>query len=163
MLTLIAAQDLNGAIGRGNTIPWHIPEDFAFFKRETTGGAIVMGRKTWESLPKRPLPNRLNIVISRASGDDRQGAIFTTFDNALSVARTAGYQRVYCIGGGEIYRQMMPLADRILLSTVETRVEGADTFFPALNPVDWMVTDSRVLRPEDPICRLTEYRRIAAS
>lgn len=162
MLTLIAARDLQGAIGRGNTIPWHVPEDFAFFKRETTGGAVVMGRRTWDSLPKRPLPGRLNIVVSRSPRPAGQDVAFAALEDAVRVAHAAGYGRIYCIGGAEIYRQMLPSADRILLSTVELRVEGADAFFPALDMSQWLAARQQVLRAADPVCTMTEYRRIAA-
>ncbi|MBU3031194.1 dihydrofolate reductase [Paracoccus marinaquae] len=162
MLTLIAAQDLAGAIGRDNTIPWHVPEDFAFFRRETTGGAVIMGRKTWDSLPRRPLPNRLNIVISRQKRPPADGVVFTGFDEAVGLARAAGNDRIYCIGGGDIYRQMLPQADRILLSTVGLRIDGADTFFPQIAPTEWRETDRQTLREADPTCILTEYRRIPA-
>lgn len=159
MLTLIAAQDLQGAIGHRNTIPWHVPEDFAFFKRETTGGAVIMGRKTWDSLPKKPLPNRLNIVVTHRLLNTEDGAIFTTFENSIHAARDAGYDRIYCIGGAEIYRQMMPFADRILLSTVEMSADSADTYFPDFDPSDWDISDTMLLRSSPPACSVTEYLR----
>ncbi|MCF3973429.1 dihydrofolate reductase [Paracoccus salsus] len=158
-LTLIAAQDLNRAIGRENTIPWHVPEDFAFFKQETTGGAVLMGRKTWDSLPRKPLPGRLNVVMTRQPRTPQPGTVFCSLDDAVGVAREAGYQRIYCIGGSQIYGQMLPMADRILLSTVETRVENPDAFFPLLDPDAWDIVDERLLRASHPICRLTEFRR----
>lgn len=158
-LTLIAAQDRNGAIGHRNAIPWHIPEDLAFFKRETTGDAVIMGRKTWDSLPRKPLPGRLNIVITRSPACYEGEAIFTSLDRAVETARQAGYDRLYCIGGAEIYRQMMPLADRILLTTVEITAEAADTFFPAIDPAEWRIVDTRILRSTPPACSVSEYVR----
>lgn len=163
MLTLIAARDRNGAIGRANTIPWHVPEDFAFFKRETTGGAIIMGRRTWDSLPRRPLPDRLNIVVSRQVRGMSDGAVFTDLDQALPLARDHGHDRIYCIGGAEIYRQMMAMADRVLLSTVDLRITDADAFFPPLAPAEWDLTSRRHLRTEAPSCIVEEYRRASAA
>lgn len=159
MLTLIAARDRNGAIGRANTIPWHVPEDFAFFKRETTGGAVIMGRKTWDSLPRKPLPGRLNIVISRQAASSTDGVIRTTFDNAIPQAEALGYARIYCIGGAEIYRQMLGMAGRVLLSTVDLHIDDADAFFPDLDPAQWRLVATTTLRASDPECRVSEYLR----
>lgn len=164
MLTLIAARDRAGAIGRGNTIPWHVPEDFAFFKRETLGGAVIMGRKTWDSLPRRPLPGRLNIVVTRHPPAEtaEPEVIFTGLDDAIGAARARGHKRIYCIGGAEIYRQMLSAADRVLLSTVEVDVAEADAFFPALDPEAWAPARHEVLRAADPRCVMTEYLRRGA-
>lgn len=162
MLTLIAAQDLAGAIGRANAIPWHVPEDFAFFKRETTGGAVIMGRKTWDSLPRKPLPDRLNIVVTREMRENDGPVLFTGLESAIPRARAAGYDRIYCIGGGEIYRLMLPMAERILLSTVSVRIDDADTFFPRLDPEEWHETGREILRAADPTCIVTCYRRRTA-
>lgn len=161
MLTLIAARDRAGAIGRGNTIPWHVPEDFAFFKRETLGGAIIMGRKTWDSLPRRPLPGRLNIVVTRHPPAEAAGpeVIFTGLDEAIAAARARGHARIYGIGGAEIYRQMLPASDRVLLSTVEVEVADADAFFPPLDPETWAPARHEVLREAGPRCVMTEYLR----
>lgn len=160
LLTLIAAQDRNGAIGRDNTIPWHVPEDFAFFKQVTSGSAIIMGRKTWDSLPRKPLPNRLNIVVSRTRTEPVPGQVLLKLDEALDYARSHGHDEVFCIGGAQIYRQMMPLADRILLSTVDTDIADADAFFPAMSPTEWRSGETRILRHADPHCAVTEYRRV---
>lgn len=160
MLTLIAAHDLNGAIGRDGDIPWHVPEDFAFFKRETTGGAVIMGRKTWDSLPKRPLPGRMNIVVTRSGYRAGPEAVFCDLDQAVPLAIEAGHDRLFCIGGAEIYRKMLDKADRLLLSTVHVTVPDADTYFPQIDPQAWRQVGGCVLRAADPHCTLTEYRRI---
>ena len=97
MLTLIVARARNGAIGKDGTLPWHIPEDLKFFKRETLGGAIIMGRRTWESLPFRPLKDRLNLVVT--STLDLPGHTVPDLDTAIETARAAGYARIYGIGG----------------------------------------------------------------
>lgn len=159
MLTLIAARDRKGAIGRNNTIPWHVPEDFAFFKRETSGCAIIMGRKTWDSLPRKPLPNRLNIVVTRQMQDPAPNTLFLDLEQAIPQAKSAGHDHIFCIGGEQIYRQMLPLADRILLSTVETDIPDADAFFPEFSASEWRAVQTQILREADPRCSVTEYHR----
>ncbi|WP_425072979.1 dihydrofolate reductase [Sagittula sp. S175] len=128
MITLIAAHDRNRAIGKDGGIPWHIPEDLALFKRETLGGAIIMGRKTWASLPFKPLKDRLNIVVSR--DNTLHDHVVPSVQDAITLARAQGYFRIYGIGGQGIYEAMLPLADRLLLTHVDTEVEGADAWFP---------------------------------
>ncbi len=128
MITLIAAHDRNRAIGKDGDIPWHIPEDLAMFKRETLGGALIMGRRTWESLPFKPLKNRLNIVVSRDTSLHEH--VVASVEDAIALARSEGYFRVYGIGGQSIYEAMLPLADRLLITEVDLEVEGADTWFP---------------------------------
>lgn len=135
MLTLIAARARNGAIGKNGEIPWHIPEDLAFFKRETLGGAIVMGRRTWESLPYKPLKDRLNLVVT--STLDLPGHAVPDLDTAIQTAQDAGYSRIYGIGGERIYRELLPRADRLLITEVDTVVEDADAFFPAFDAGEW--------------------------
>jgi dihydrofolate reductase len=135
MITLIVARDRNGAIGRDGGIPWHLPGDLKMFQRETTGGALIMGRATWESLPVKPLKNRLNIVVSRDCSltDHVVGSV----EEAIALAHAEGYFRLYGIGGAGIYRKMLPLAHRLLLTEVDCAVEGADTWFPEVNEADW--------------------------
>lgn len=157
MLTLIAARDRNGAIGKDNDIPWRAPEDLAFFQRETTGGAVVMGRRTWESLPFKPLKNRLNLVVSSDPGAADQ--VFPSPDAAVDHAHGAGYRRVYGIGGAGIYRALLPVADRLLLTEVDLAVPDADAFFPEFDVNDWHRLGSVTLRAADPGCVLVEYLR----
>lgn len=159
MLTLVVARARDGAIGKDGGIPWLAPEDLAFFQRETLGGAVIMGRRTWESLPKKPLPRRLNIVVTSqpASGGDE--ALFTSLDGAIPAARAAGHARIYSIGGAGIFRAHLPLADRLLLTEVDLAVEGADTFFPAFDPACWTLATRMDLRREAPACVLHEYLR----
>lgn len=128
MITLIAAHDRNRAIGKDGDIPWHIPEDLAMFKRETLGGAIIMGRRTWESLPFKPLPKRLNIVVTRDASVHELTA--RSVEEAVEMAYAQGYFRVYGIGGQGIYEAMLPLAHRLLITEVDLEVEGADAWFP---------------------------------
>ena len=158
MLTLIVGRDRNGVIGKDGTIPWHAPEDLAFFQRETTGGAVIMGRKTWESLPKKPLPRRLNIVVTSRPGDGSD-ALFVPLDSALDRATAAGHARIYAIGGEGIYRAFLPKADRLLITEVDVDIDGGDARFPAFDPAEWSPGLRLPLRAEAPRCTLTEYLR----
>lgn len=157
MLTLIAARDRNGAIGRNNDIPWRAPEDLAFFQRETTGGAVVMGRRTWNSLPVRPLKNRLNLVISSDPSVAEQ--VFSSPEAAVDHAYRSGHRRVYGIGGAGVYGALLPMADRLLLTEVDLAVAEADAFFPGIVAGDWTCLGSLRLRLADPACDLFEYLR----
>ncbi|WP_293573453.1 dihydrofolate reductase [Phaeobacter sp.] len=157
MITLIVARDRNGAIGKDNTIPWHAPEDLKAFQRETLGGAIIMGRNTWDSLPFKPLKNRLNIVVS--SRPDAADLVRPSLDAAIAEARAQGYLRIYGIGGAGIYRGMMEMADRLMITEVATEVEGADTHFPQIDPSVWQPIAEHQLRDAAPACRLVEYLR----
>ncbi|MDG1738574.1 MAG: dihydrofolate reductase [Paracoccaceae bacterium] len=157
MLTLIVARARNGAIGKGNDIPWHAPEDLKMFQRETTGGAVIMGRKTWESLPFKPLKNRLNVVVSRDKGLTENVA--SSVEDAISICQSAGYHRVYGIGGETIYRDLLPFADRLLLTEVDLAIEGADAFFPAFDEAAWHEISHTDVRAADPCCSLRELIR----
>ena len=159
MITLIAARARNGAIGKDNTIPWHAPEDLKFFQRETLGGAIIMGRNTWESLPFKPLKSRLNLVVtSKGCGAEHE---FTTLDAAIAFAKSQGYARIYGIGGNLIYKTLLPMADRMLLTEVDLQVKDADTFFPAFEASEWTRNGSTEIRTEAPKCVVDEYLRVA--
>lgn len=159
MLSLIVARARNGAIGKDNTIPWHAPEDLAAFQRETLGGAVIMGRRTWDSLPRRPLPRRLNIVVTSGAQGPQDGVIFCTLEQALPAAHAAGYLRTYAIGGAGIYAAFLPLADRMLMTEVALDLPDADTFFPAFDPTEWQLNAQLDLRAQDPACVLHEYLR----
>jgi len=135
MITLIVARDQNGAIGKDGDIPWHLPGDLKMFQRETTGGALIMGRATWGSLPVKPLKGRLNIVVSRDTSLAEH--VVGSVADAIALARSEGYFRIYGIGGAGIYSEMLPLSDRLLLTEVECAVDGADTHFPEIDESDW--------------------------
>lgn len=129
-LSLIAGVARNGGIGRANDLLWRLPEDMARFKALTLGHPVIMGRKTWESLPAkfRPLPGRRNIVLSRDSGLQFAGAeVFGTLDQALAACVDAA--QVFVIGGAQIYAEAMPFADRLELTEIDADFE-ADVFFP---------------------------------
>ena len=132
-LNLIYARARNGVIGRDNTLPWHLPEDLAHFKRQTLGCPVIMGRKTWDSLPPkfRPLPGRPNIVISRDPTWHADGAhSATTLQSAL--AWCADHPEVWVIGGAQIYALALPLAQRVVVTEIDADFEG-DAFAPALD------------------------------
>lgn len=130
-LALIAAVARNGAIGKDNALPWRLPADLQRFRRETMGCPVVMGRKTWDSLPAafKPLPGRRNLVVTRNSAWRADGAeALPSLEAAL--ARVADAERVCVIGGGELYALALPHADELLLTEVDLEVAG-DAFFPA--------------------------------
>lgn len=135
MLSLIVARARNGAIGKDNEIPWYLPEDLKLFQRETLGGAIIMGRKTWDSLPYKPLKNRLNIVVSRDPAITEH--VFTDPQDAVQAAYSQGRRRVYGIGGQRIYGALLPVANRLLITEVDIDIQEPDAFFPDFNEGQW--------------------------
>lgn len=157
MITLIVARARNGAIGRDGTMPWHLPEDLKFFQRETMGGALIMGRHTWGSLPVKPLANRPNIVVS--SHTEIAELVVPSVTAAVDLAVRQGYQRIYGIGGARIYEEMLPLAHRLLISEVNIEVHDADTFFPHVDMDIWNAINKRPLRTAGPACCMHEYVR----
>lgn len=157
MLSLIVARARGGAIGRDGDIPWRAPEDLKMFQRETLGGALVMGRRTWESLPVKPLKNRMNLVVSRDKGLTEHVA--GSVEDALWMAREAGYSRLYGIGGAGVYEALLPLADRLVVTEVALDVPGADAFFPAFDEAEWREVSRTPLRAADPACTLRELLR----
>lgn len=131
MISIIAAIGKNRELGRGNKLLWHISEDLKRFRELTKGHAVIMGRKTFESLGK-PLPNRLNIVVSRnceLKSDNPQVKYFSSLQKAVDEGKKFGGE-VFIIGGGEIYRQGLPLADKLYLTLVDADCPEADTYFP---------------------------------
>lgn len=139
-LALIAAQARNRVIGLDNRMPWHLPADLKHFKARTLGKPIIMGRKTWDSLG-RPLPGRLNIVISRQPGLQLEGAeVFGSLEAALQRAdqwaREQGVDELMLIGGAQLYEQALPLAERLYLTRIELDPPG-DAFFPVFDEAVW--------------------------
>ena len=136
---MIFARAANGVIGRDNTIPWRLPEDMARLKRLTTGWPVIMGRKTWDSLPPkfRPLPGRANIVITRQADWKEDGAeTAASLPDALALC--AASEEVWILGGAQIYAQAMPLVNRIEVTEIDENIEG-DAFAPTLGP-EWRQT-----------------------
>lgn len=141
MITLIAAVAENNAIGKGDQLLWHLPEDFKHFKRLTTGHCIIMGRKTFETFPK-PLPNRIHIVITHQKGYTKEGAVVvSSVEEAIEKALVID-PNPYVIGGGEIYAQALPFADVIELTRVHHTFAEADVFFPEFNREEWELVAS---------------------
>lgn len=143
-VALIAAVGANGVIGNGNSIPWRLPSDFAFFKRMTMGKPLIMGRKTFESIGK-PLPGRTNIVVTRQSGYQPDGVLVidsleAALVHAQAIAAADGASEVMVGGGGDIYRAAMPLADRLYITHVDASPEG-DATFPRIDPAVWTVVE----------------------
>ena len=134
MITIIAAAGSNNELGKDNDLVWHLPKDFKRFKKLTTGHHIIMGRKTFQSFPK-PLPNRVHIVITRNTDYHPEGAIIVhSMTEALELAKNDS--QIFIIGGGEIYKLGMKIADKIELTRVNSSFE-ADTFFPEIPSDDW--------------------------
>lgn len=133
-LNMIYASANNGVIGHNNQLPWHLPEDMARFKQLTTGWPVIMGRKTWDSLPSRfrPLPGRTNIVVTRQPGWQASGAsVASSVEDAISQCRQV--EQAWVIGGAQIYAAAEPLADRIEVTQIAHNFEG-DAFAPPLGP-----------------------------
>jgi dihydrofolate reductase len=138
-LKLIFARARNGVIGANNTLPWHLPEDLAHFKRTTVCCPVIMGRKTWDSLPPkfRPLPGRLNVVVTRQSDWHAEGAqVAHSLEQACQLCPIDS--TAWVIGGAAIYAQALPLAQQAVVTEIETDVEG-DAFAPSLGPL-WRET-----------------------
>ena len=136
-IVMIAAVAQNRVIGKDNQLLWHLPDDFKFFKQQTTGHFIVMGRKTFESFPK-PLPNRTHLIISRKKNYTvpENYFVFDHIDKALAFCQEKKQDKIFVIGGGEIYRQLMPFATELLITEVQTTLDG-DTFFPEIDEKIW--------------------------
>ena len=138
-VSIIVAVAKNGAIGLNNELLYRLPNDLKRFKALTTGHTIIMGRKTFESLPKGALPNRRNIVLSRQEGLHYENAeCYSSIEEALMQCDCT--EDVYIIGGGELYRQTLALAKRVHLTLVDDTPTVADAFFPALIPAEWSET-----------------------
>ena len=145
-VSLIVAATRNQVIGRDNQMPWHLPADLRYFKQRTLGKPIIMGRKTWESLG-RPLPGRLNIVISRQADVELDGAeifadLATAIQRGQEWATQQGVDEVMIIGGGQLYQHALSLAQRVYFPRIALELEG-DSYFPVLGPQQWQQTDAQ--------------------
>ncbi|MBR2367108.1 MAG: dihydrofolate reductase [Alistipes sp.] len=147
MVSIIVAIARNGVIGDKNSLLWHIKEDMRFFRTTTSGHAVVMGRKTFESLGSRPLPKRTNIVITRA--DREFDGAHTAHSLEEAIAMAAGDEEIFVIGGAQIYAEALRLADRIYITYVDCDYEG-DTSFPEVDYSQWeLVASERHERGEE--------------
>jgi len=140
MLSIIVATAKNRAIGKNNQLLWHMPADLKFFRKTTSGHTVIMGRKTFESVGQ-PLPKRRNIVITRQPNYSAEGIeVAGSLEEALELCeheRTT--DEVFIVGGAEIYRQAMPLTDKMYLTIINQEFEDADTFFPEIDDNQWQL------------------------
>ena len=139
IISLIAALTENHVIGKNNDLPWHLPDDMKYFMQTTKGHVVIMGRKNYESLPPkfRPLPDRLNIVISRQKNFIAPGCtVVNSLDAAIRIAKSANEKELFIIGGAEIFELSMSIADRLYLTEINTELDG-DTYFPQVDKKNW--------------------------
>lgn len=140
IINLVVAASENNVIGKDNRLLWHLPNDMAFFKNITWGMPVIMGRKTFESMGK-PLKGRTNIVVSRNLVPVNGVVVADSLEHAISESVKTDSKECYVIGGGEIYRQALPIADRIYMTRVHAQLEG-DTQFPGLSETEWQLVHS---------------------
>lgn len=132
-ITMIWAMAENGVIGKDNTIPWRLPKDMAFFKQQTTGHTIIMGRKTWDSLNGKPLPNRKNVVLTRQNQTFSGAEVIHSVEEGVKMAEN---ETLYVIGGAAVYSAFMPYADRLIVTCIKETFEG-DTFMDKIDENQW--------------------------
>jgi dihydrofolate reductase len=158
-ISIIVAVARNGAIGMNNGLLWHIPEDFKWFKRHTTGHPVIMGRRTWMSLPVKPLPGRRNVVITDNPADCFPGT--TCVDSIeAAVGQMDTGQENFIIGGAMVYREFLPLASKVYLTVVDRDYE-ADAWFPTLDPAEWKEVFNEAHPDADPGYIFRIYERIS--
>jgi dihydrofolate reductase len=139
LISIIAALSQNHVIGRNNALPWHLPDDMKHFMQTTQGHYVIMGRKNYQSIPEkfRPLPNRVNIVVTRQRDFDAPGChVVHSLSEAISLAKAAGQKGIFLIGGSEIYQEGINLADRMFLTEIKAEIEG-DVYFPTFKKSEW--------------------------
>lgn len=144
---IVAIAD-NNAIGRDNALLWHISEDMKFFRHQTVGCPVIMGRKTFESIG-RPLPKRVNIVISRGFSTAEEVDVVGSLEAAYEVAEATNLERCYVIGGGQIYARALESVNRLVVTHVHTVIDDADTFFPAIDPEVWEIAERSEMKHDD--------------
>lgn len=143
-LSLIVAMTKNHVIGKDNQMPWHLPADLTWFRQNTTGKPVIMGRKTFQSIG-RPLPKRINIVLSRSPFEQKGIVWKDSFESAVDFVKEA--DEIMLIGGGELFKQYLPQADKLYLTEIQTELEGA-TFFPEIDWNQWHIAFEEY-RPAD--------------
>lgn len=153
---IIAALSKNRVIGRNNTIPWHYPADMKHFRRTTKGHPVVAGRKTYESFKIRPLPGRLNFILTRNPDytSDEGVIICQDLDQVVATVKERSAEKLFILGGAEIYNLALPLTDEMILTHLPIEVEG-DAYFPQWDEAEWEVAEER--REEDLV--FATYRR----
>lgn len=137
IISIIVAVASDGAIGKNNDLPWHLGGDLKRFKETTMGHTILMGRHTYQSLPKGALPGRRNVVVSKRISIVPDADVFPTVEEAVRDIRKEGETELFVIGGAALFGTMLPYADRLYLTRVETEVADADTFFPEIDFNEW--------------------------
>ena len=147
MINIIVAIDENNGIGFQGKLPWHLSEDLKFFKKTTLGTSVVMGRKTWEGLPIKPLPGRNNVILSRKS-DFRYSTIRTMNSVTQVIDYALSGNHIFVIGGAEVYKSFLPLADRLYVTKIN-KIFPCDAFFPPIYPMDWAVEEESELHYDE--------------
>lgn len=140
MISIIVAVSEDWGIGKDNELLWHISEDLKRFKRLTTGNTIIMGKKTWESLPRRPLPGRRNIVLTDDPNESIVDSV-TAYSIEDALGKCEKNEEIFIIGGGSVYRQFVPFADRLYITHVH-RKAPADIYFPEIDLNIWNITEN---------------------
>jgi len=147
MISIIVAVSDDWGIGWDNKLLWHIPEDLKRFKRLTIGRCVIMGKKTWESLPKRPLPGRKNIVLTDIP-DECIDCSVTAYSVEDALSKCDRNEEIFIIGGGSVYRQFLPVADRLYISHVHKKALS-DVFFPEIDKLQWVVVEKEEYVSDD--------------
>jgi dihydrofolate reductase len=141
-ISIIVAADLNNCIGKQNKLPWHLKSDLQYFKKLTSNHCIIMGRNTFESIG-RPLPNRVNIVLSTNKDYQQSGIVVrNSLEEAIAYCKLWNQQEIFIIGGAQIYAVAMPQVNKIYLTRVETKVEDGDAFFSAIDEKKWTLQNA---------------------
>jgi len=154
-LSIIVAVAENMAIGKDNQLLWHISDDLKRFKRITSGHPVIMGKKTWESLPFRPLPGRINIVLTDVPGEQIEGAV-TVYSIPEAIGQCPEGEECFVMGGGSVYRQFLPLADKIYITKVHQPFD-ADIFFPEIDEKAWELISREEIDYDDSVPFDYEY------
>ena len=157
MISIIVAIAENMAIGKNNDLLWHIPADMKRFKQITSGHPVIMGKKTWESLPKRPLPDRKNIVLTDIPDEEIEGSV-TSYSIEDALNKCEREKEIFIIGGGSIYRQFMNLADRLYITHVHRKAD-ADVYFPVIDLKIWKVIEKEEFTDGTPPYTYIVYER----
>lgn len=144
IISLVVAASINNAIGKDNKLLWHLPNDLKFLKNVTWGMPVAMGRRSFQSMDSKPLKGRLNIVITRQTNYKAPGSVVVnSLKDAIFVAQEHDYNELMILGGGEIYKEAMPKADKIYITRVHAVFEDADTFFPEIDVHKWVRTSNQ--------------------
>lgn len=147
MISIIVAVSEDWGIGKNNELLWHISEDLRRFKRLTTGNSVIMGKRTWESLPRKPLPGRKNIVLTDNPKETIENAV-TAYSIDDAIGKCEQNEEIFIIGGGSIYSQFMPLADRLYITHVHKKAP-ADIYFPEIDLKLWKITEKEEFKSEE--------------